>query len=83
MSAPQMSAHRRTVVVGVDGSEDSLRAVRWAAAEAGRRAVPLRLVHAFDRTVEHVVGQPTQDAQDRDILLAQARRLLTESAAVA
>jgi nucleotide-binding universal stress UspA family protein len=79
-----MSAHHpTTVVVGVDGSEDSLRAVRWAAAEAGRRAVPLRLVHAFDRTVEHVVGQPTLGEQDRDIQLAQARRLLTESAAVA
>jgi nucleotide-binding universal stress UspA family protein len=77
------STHHHTVVVGVDGSEDSLRAVRWAAAEADRRSVPLRLVHAFDRTEEHVVGQPALGNQDRDILLAQARRLLTESAAVA
>jgi nucleotide-binding universal stress UspA family protein len=72
-----------TIVAGVDGSEDSLRVVRWAAAEADRRAVPLRLVHAFDHTAEHVAGKPTLGEQDRDILLAQARRLLTESAAVA
>ena len=36
-----------TVLVGVDGSDDALRAVRWAAAEADRRQLPLRLVHAF------------------------------------
>ncbi|MEV6163878.1 universal stress protein [Streptomyces sp. NPDC052052] len=34
------------VVVGVDGSEGSLRALDWAAAEAARSALPLRLVHA-------------------------------------
>ncbi|MFF2652530.1 universal stress protein [Streptomyces sp. NPDC058045] len=34
------------LVVGVDGSESSLQAVDWAAQEAARRRVPLRLVHA-------------------------------------
>jgi nucleotide-binding universal stress UspA family protein len=34
------------IVVGVDGSEGTIRAVRWAAAEAVRRKLPLRLVHA-------------------------------------
>jgi nucleotide-binding universal stress UspA family protein len=34
------------VVAGVDGSEPSLQAVRWAAREAGRRRAPLRLVAA-------------------------------------
>ncbi|MGW3645199.1 universal stress protein [Streptomyces sp. NPDC000878] len=34
------------VVVGVDGSEPSLRAVDWAADEAALRGVPLRLVYA-------------------------------------
>ena len=29
------------VVVGVDGSEESLRAVEWAALEAGRHKAPL------------------------------------------
>ncbi|MFJ8157247.1 universal stress protein [Streptomyces sp. NPDC094468] len=34
------------IVVGVDGSEPSLRAVGWAADEAVLRGLPLRLVHA-------------------------------------
>jgi len=34
------------VVVGVDGSEESLRAVQWAALEARRHHAPLRLVAA-------------------------------------
>lgn len=32
------------IVVGTDGSEESLRAVEWAAQEARRRGVPLRIV---------------------------------------
>ena len=36
----------REVVVGVDGSECGLWAVRWAAHEAARRNAPLRIVHA-------------------------------------
>ncbi|MFS8204755.1 universal stress protein [Streptomyces sp. CWNU-52B] len=34
------------LVVGVDGSESSLRATDWAVGEAARRGLPLRLVHA-------------------------------------
>jgi nucleotide-binding universal stress UspA family protein len=33
------------VVVGVDGSDVALQAVRWATAEAHRRGAPLRIVH--------------------------------------
>ena len=36
----------REVVVGVDGSEVGLGAVRWAAQEAARRGAPLRILHA-------------------------------------
>jgi nucleotide-binding universal stress UspA family protein len=36
----------RPVVVGVDGSEESLQAVEWAAQEAGRHSWPLRIVSA-------------------------------------
>ena len=38
----------KPVVVGVDGSEESLLAVEWAAAEARRHAAPLRIVSAPD-----------------------------------
>ncbi|MFD5189092.1 universal stress protein [Streptomyces sp. NPDC058357] len=37
---------RLPVVVGMDGSESSLRALDWAAAEAARSRLPLRIVHA-------------------------------------
>jgi len=36
------------IVVGTDGSAAGAAAVRWAAREATRRKLPLRLVHAFD-----------------------------------
>jgi nucleotide-binding universal stress UspA family protein len=44
-----MSDERRAIVVGVDGSKSSLEAVRWAAAEAASRRIPLRLVTVFGR----------------------------------
>ena len=38
----------RQIVVGIDGSDSALRAVRWAAKEAHRRNAGLRLVHAVE-----------------------------------
>ncbi|MER7463299.1 universal stress protein [Streptomyces sp. NPDC097981] len=37
----------RTVTVGFDGSAESLAAVAWAADEARRRGLPLRLLHVW------------------------------------
>ncbi|MGW5699332.1 universal stress protein, partial [Streptomyces asiaticus] len=37
-----------TVTIGLDGSPESLAAADWAAREAQRRGLPLRLVHALD-----------------------------------
>jgi nucleotide-binding universal stress UspA family protein len=74
---------RRVVVVGVDGSDEALRAVRFAAAEALRRRVPLRLVHAFGWVVEHAAGGPTRGARYREVLLDRARGMVAAAAEVA
>jgi nucleotide-binding universal stress UspA family protein len=39
---------QRAIVACVDGSEPALRAARWAADEAARRRLPLRLVQVID-----------------------------------
>ncbi|WP_416981346.1 universal stress protein [Streptomyces sp. T028] len=44
----------RPVVAGLDGSRESLAAADWAAREALRRGLPLRLVHAWE-------GMPDED----------------------
>ncbi|MFI6492991.1 universal stress protein [Streptomyces sp. NPDC050564] len=41
-----MAIGTRTITVGIDGSRASLDAADWAAREAGRRRLPLRLLHA-------------------------------------
>ena len=79
-----MDAHSgRTVVVGIDGSEIALRAVRWASAEATRRKIPLRVVTAFDWTQNHAMGEIQLGASYRDIMLNQARRNLADATALA
>jgi nucleotide-binding universal stress UspA family protein len=49
---------RRTVVVGVDGSAEVLRAVRWAVPEARRHQAVLRLITAFAWSDDRPVGLP-------------------------
>lgn len=71
---------QRSVVVGVDGSGSALRAVRWGAAEAARRQVPLRLVIAFERTRCDVSGKIDGVGE---VLLYRARQRLAEAAEVA
>jgi nucleotide-binding universal stress UspA family protein len=80
-----MDAHYsgRPVVVGTDGSDSALDAVRWAAAEAVRRGVPLRVVTAFDWNQEHPLGQVGLGSDYREIMLKAARRQLAEAVAVA
>ncbi|WP_448612446.1 universal stress protein [Geodermatophilus sp. URMC 60] len=49
------------LVVGADGSECGLRAVRWAAEEAVRRNAPLRIVHANPQLGRRgVAGSPAE-----------------------
>ncbi|MFL1376656.1 universal stress protein [Nocardiopsis protaetiae] len=66
------------VVVGIDGSDNGRAALEWAAAEADRRGVPLRIVHALGMPLivsayggperfaptEEIQGQATEVLQD-------------------
>jgi nucleotide-binding universal stress UspA family protein len=71
-----MDEGTRRIVVGVDGSALSLRALDWAAGEAQRTGARLHLVsawvfpmalgYAFTTTV-HDVRQASQDAIDRAV----------------
>ena len=66
------------VVVGVDGSEDSERALDWAAAEADRRGSALHIVHG--------VGTTTPDLDEGmgplngDLVSVQAARSMLDEA---
>lgn len=65
-----MSDSTGAIVVGIDGSEQSVRAVRWAAAEAAQRNVPLHLVSGVDPTFGYYgaalpIPQDAYDAMDR------------------
>ena len=71
------------VLVGIDGSEQSLAAVRAAAAEAARRDVPLHIIHAFIWSSLHVNVGPVAPDLPGTGLRHQAEDLLTEAAAEA
>ncbi|WP_215452714.1 universal stress protein [Streptomyces sp. ATCC 21386] len=68
------------VVVGVDGSEPSLRAVDWAADEAALRGAPLRLVYAslWERYegahVSEDVGEPPEGVRAEVIVESAAQQ---------
>ncbi|MFE3328886.1 universal stress protein [Streptomyces sp. NPDC059176] len=69
------------LVVGVDGSEPSLRAADWASDEAALRGVPLRVVYAclWDRyegaALARDIGEPTELPLPQDVVGAAAERV--------
>jgi len=68
------------IVVGVDGSEASLRAVDWAADEATLRGLPLRLVYAslWERyegtSIAEDLAKPDEQVRAEDVVDNAARR---------
>ncbi|GLZ61031.1 universal stress protein [Micromonospora sp. NBRC 107095] len=70
------SANNAAVVVGVDGSEPALRAVRLAATEAARRHRPLRVVHGFIWPLLRVPVSPAPDAPPGGGLRHRAEELV-------
>ncbi|MFF3916882.1 universal stress protein [Streptomyces sp. NPDC001852] len=68
------------IVVGVDGSEPSVRAVDWAADEAALRGAPLRLVYGslWDRYEGALLAQelhkPLEEVMARDVVGAAEER---------
>ncbi len=71
------------VVVGVDGSEIALQAVRAAAREAAARRLPLRIVHAFIWPLMRVPLGPAPGAPADGGLRNQAQRYVDEAVAEA
>lgn len=87
------------VSVGVDGSDESRAAARWAAREAALRQVPLRLVHAVgwpldpvfpglgrqdvDRWADQALTEAAQELHGRHLQLEITARCLTARPATA
>jgi len=71
-SPAQQDAGTRPVVVGVDGSECGLEAVRWAAREAARRGAPLRIVHAATYLGRSDAATPSPELPRARHITAQA-----------
>ncbi|MFD0201913.1 MULTISPECIES: universal stress protein [Saccharothrix] len=69
------------IVVGVDGSESALTAVRWAAEEAVRHRVPLRLVHAYLLPTRGYPEMVLTGHEVRDAFERQGRQWLEDAAA--
>jgi nucleotide-binding universal stress UspA family protein len=72
-----MDSPRDTVVIGLDASPDSGRALDWAAAEAARRGLPLHLIHALEPVFSELPLTAIQERERHET----AERLLVEARA--
>jgi len=70
----------KEIIVGVDGSEPSLLATDWAAAEAARRKAPLRVVHVVPPWLYEAPADPGASLI-RDRLLQDGRNIVDLGAA--
>jgi nucleotide-binding universal stress UspA family protein len=71
----------KPIVAGTDGSEESLRAVGWAAREAALRDAPLRIVSAAEALPGMITrAGPGEPKRVTDVLLAERDQALTAAA---
>jgi len=76
-------AESTAVLAAVDGSEDSLRAVEWAVAEARQGSRPLVLVHVVPHLLREDDAPPIADQRTRvDRVLQVARQRAAHAPAV-
>ncbi|AEA22979.1 UspA domain-containing protein [Pseudonocardia dioxanivorans CB1190] len=76
-----MDIHIGSVVVGIDGSAHALAATRWAAVEACRRGLPLRLVSAVGWATWSPIGLPALGEEyERGVLLETAHAMVDAAA---
>jgi nucleotide-binding universal stress UspA family protein len=83
----EASMSTKPIVAATDGSEESLRAVGWAAREAARRGTPLRIVSAAALLPRMIGGHAMSDydtvadktRQHRDQALAAATERATQT----
>lgn len=78
---PQGAADAGSVVVGVDGSPASAHALRWAAAHACRRGLPLQVIHVWSvrETQPDRVDELFHVTQQRDQARRAIERMLDEA----
>lgn len=67
-----MTTGRRPVVVGVENSAAGMLAVSWAADEAARHALPLRLVHASEWPADPAGAEAAAESSRHDGRLHRA-----------
>ena len=68
----------KPIVAGTDGSEESLRAVGWAAREAALRGAPLRIVYGFNPVRQSVLiigGDKTGDPRLYERIIPAAEKI--------
>jgi nucleotide-binding universal stress UspA family protein len=74
-----MTGIRSRIVVGLDGSPESLAAARWAAHDAALRGLSLHLVHAFTIPAVGMIGYTVPTALT-DGLYANGEQILADAA---
>lgn len=72
----------KEIIAGVDGSDQSLRAIEWATEEARRRDLPLRIVYAETPWLSDMPVDPRVGAI-REWLLTGGRELLDQAVTTA